>query len=211
MTALIETVRVRRGAAPLWYLHLRRLASSCKALGIPLPPELLTPAGGPDRVHRLQVERRGLEVTERPLPGRLDGVRLVLSRETHRPYPHKTTDRGQFDRALEEARARGADDALLLTVGGYVAEAAVWALFWWEGDRVCAPPLALGVLPSVARARVAELTGGVGERRVRLEEIRGSPLFAGNAVRGLVRVTSLDDVQAAEHTGFSDLAERFWS
>ena len=38
---LIETIRVRQGAAPLWYLHLRRLAVSCKALGIPLPGELL--------------------------------------------------------------------------------------------------------------------------------------------------------------------------
>lgn len=218
MTALIETVRVRRGVAPLWYLHLRRLAGSCKALGIPLPPELLTPEGGSDRVHRLQVGRRGLDVTERPVPARLDGLRLVLSPEPHRPYPHKTTDRGQFDRALDDARARGADDAVLLTVGGYVAEAAVWALFWWEGDRICAPPLALGVLPSVARARVDEITlgvdeitGGIEARRARWEEIRGSSLFAGNAVRGLVRVTSVDGVEVPEHPGFATLAERFWS
>ena len=34
---LIETVRIRDGVAPLWYLHLRRLAESCRALGIPLP------------------------------------------------------------------------------------------------------------------------------------------------------------------------------
>ena len=46
---------MRNGVAPLWYLHLRRLAASCKALGVPLPGELLTPEGGPDRVHRLEV------------------------------------------------------------------------------------------------------------------------------------------------------------
>ena len=45
---LIETVRIRAGVAPLWYLHLRRLAGSCKALGIPLHGELLTPGGGAD-------------------------------------------------------------------------------------------------------------------------------------------------------------------
>ncbi len=44
---LIETVRIRNGAAPLWYLHLRRLAGSCKALGVPLPGELLTPKAAP--------------------------------------------------------------------------------------------------------------------------------------------------------------------
>ncbi len=57
--SLIETVRIRNGVAPFWYLHLRRIASSCKALGVPLPGELLTPAGGPDRVHRLEVGPRG--------------------------------------------------------------------------------------------------------------------------------------------------------
>jgi branched-subunit amino acid aminotransferase/4-amino-4-deoxychorismate lyase len=211
MTALIETVRVRRGIAPLWYLHLRRLADSCRALGIPLPGELITPEGGEDRVHRLEVGRMGLKVTERPVPPVNAGVRLVLAREHHRPYPHKTTDRRQFDRALEEARARGGDDALLLTTGGYLAEAAVWAVFWWEGDRVCAPPLGLGILPSVARARLDELTGGLEERRVGLGGIRGVPLFVGNAVRGLVEVTSLDGEKCPSHPAFAALTRRFWS
>ena len=60
MPSLIETVRIRNGVAPLWYLHLRRLATSCKALGVPLPGELLTPEGGADRIHRLEVGPRGL-------------------------------------------------------------------------------------------------------------------------------------------------------
>ena len=37
MDTLIETVRLRNGAAPLWYLHVRRLATSCRALGVPIP------------------------------------------------------------------------------------------------------------------------------------------------------------------------------
>jgi branched-subunit amino acid aminotransferase/4-amino-4-deoxychorismate lyase len=211
VTALIETVRVRQGRAPLWYLHLRRLANSCRALGIPLPGELITPEGGKDRVHRLEVGRRGAKVTERPVPASSDGIRLAVAGERHQPYPHKTTDRQQFDRAMEEARARGADDALLLTAGGHVAETAIWAVFWWEGDRVCAPPLSLGVLPSVARARVEELTGGIHERRVGLDEIRGTPLFVGNAVRGLIEVARFDGDKCPSHPTFADLAGRFWS
>ena len=65
MSDLIETVRIRGGVAPLWYLHLRRLAGSCKALGIPLPGELPTPSGGADRVHRIQAGPRGASVSER--------------------------------------------------------------------------------------------------------------------------------------------------
>src|SRR2546428_14066055 len=60
METLIETVRIRNGAAPLWHLHVRRLATSCRALGVPIPVELITPEGGADRVHRLLVSRRGL-------------------------------------------------------------------------------------------------------------------------------------------------------
>ena len=207
---LIETVRLRDGVAPLWYLHLRRLASSCKALGVPLPHTLLTPEGGPDRVHRLAVSRRGLEVSERPVT-HLAGVRLAISPVPHEAYPHKTTDRRPFERAAADARERGADDGILLTEGGFVAEASIWTLLWLDEGRICAPPLALGILPSVARERVAEMAGGIEERRVRPAELRGRPLLAGNAVRGLVPVTWLDGADVPEWPALEQLAERFWA
>jgi branched-subunit amino acid aminotransferase/4-amino-4-deoxychorismate lyase len=208
--SLIETVRVRSGVVPLWYLHLRRLAASCKALGVPLPGELPTPAGGPDRVHRLEVGPRGLEVSERPV-GKTGAVTLITARNAHQPYPHKTTERGQFDRALDEAKAAGADDAVLLTSGGHVAECAIWGVFWWEGDRVCAPPLDLGVLPGVARARLEELTGGIVERRVRAEDLAGLRPFVANSVRGVVPVASFRGLPVSQHAGTSELSTSFWS
>ena len=207
---LIETVRIRNGVAPLWYLHLRRLASSCKELGVPLPGELPTPSGGLDRVHRLEVSRRGLQVGQRPMPPTVP-VRLVISPVPHEGYPHKTTDRRPFERALGDARQRGADDGILLTEAGFVAEAAIWTLFWWEDGRICAPPLALGILPSVARARVTELVGGIEERRVRPAEILGRPMLLGNAVRGLVDVTWLDGATLPEWPGLEALSDRFWA
>jgi 4-amino-4-deoxychorismate lyase len=206
---LIETVRVRSGVAPLWYLHLRRLAASCRALGVPLPGELPTPEGGADRVHRLEVSRAGLKVTERPVPGPTP-ERLGFSRVPHEPYRHKTTDRAQFERAQAEAREQGVDDAILLVRGEYVAEASIWTILWLEGDRICAPPLGLGILPSVARARVAELAG-IEERRVGPDEIRGRPLVVGNAVRGLVRVTELDGARLPEWRDFARLSSAFWA
>jgi branched-subunit amino acid aminotransferase/4-amino-4-deoxychorismate lyase len=209
MQSLIETVRIRNGVAPLWYLHLRRLATSCKALGVPLPGELLTPGGGADRIHRLEVGPRGVQLSERPV-GSTAPVRLVVATVTHRPYPHKTTERAQFDRALEEAQAAGADDAVMLTSGGYVAECAVWGLFWWEGGRLCAPPLELGVLPGVARARLEEVTGGLVERRVRREDLEGRNLFVANAVRGVVAVASLEDRAVPQNPGTSRVSGSFW-
>jgi branched-subunit amino acid aminotransferase/4-amino-4-deoxychorismate lyase len=207
--ALIETVRVRNGAAPLWYLHLRRLAVSCKALGIPLPGELPPPEGGPDRVHRLEVGMRGVHVSER-LVGSNNPVKLIVSRVAHHAYPYKTTERSQFDRALDTARGAEADDALLLTPGGYVAETAIFSVFWWEDSRLCAPALDLGVLPGVGRARLIELVGEVEERHSSWKEIRGLSLFLVNSIRGVVKVLGVQDdpVPASKRT--DELATRFW-
>jgi branched-subunit amino acid aminotransferase/4-amino-4-deoxychorismate lyase len=207
--SLIETVRIRDGVAPLWYLHLRRLAGSCKALGIPLPGELITPGGGADRIHRLEVGPRGVKLSERSV-GSTAPVRLALASVTHRPYPHKTSERAQFERALEEARAAGADNALMLTAGGFVAECPIWGVFWWEGGRLCAPALELGVLPGVARARLEELTGGLVERRVRMEGLEGRSLFVANAARGVVPVATLEGRKVPQDPGTARVSGTFW-
>ncbi len=207
--ALIETIRIRNGVAPLWYLHLRRLATSCKALGIPLPAELPTPEGGPDRVYRLEVGMRGVQVSER-LVGSTEPVKLIVSRIAHHPYPHKTTDRAQFDRALDKARGAEADDALLLTPGGFVAETAIWSVLWWENGTLCGPAFDLGILPGIGRARVTELVGKVEERHTTWKELQGVPLFLVNSVRGIVKVSAVqeDSVPASRET--DTLAARFW-
>ena len=207
--ALIETMRIRNGEAPLWYLHLRRLAVSCKALGIPLPGELPPPAGGADRVYRLEVGMRGVQVSER-LVGPTTPVRLLVSRVAHHSYPYKTTERAQFDRALDAARATGVDDALLLTPGGFVAETAIWSVLWWEDRQLCGPGFDLGVLPGVGRARLSELAGQVQERHATLEDIRELPLFLVNAVRGVVPVATLDGQPVAQSRETDALAGRFW-
>jgi branched-subunit amino acid aminotransferase/4-amino-4-deoxychorismate lyase len=208
-TALIETMRIRNGGTPLWYLHIRRLATSCKALGIPLPGELPPPAGGPDRAVRLEVGMRGVQESER-LVEPVEPVRLIISRVAHHPYPHKTTDRAQFERALDKARGAEADDALLLTPGGFVAETAIWSVFWWEGGRLCAPARELGILPGVGRARVTELAGEIEERRATWQEIRGLPLFLVNAVRGVAKVLAVQDDRVPSARETDELAARFW-
>jgi branched-subunit amino acid aminotransferase/4-amino-4-deoxychorismate lyase len=207
-SALIETIRVRNGAAPLWYLHLRRLATSCKALGIPLPGELIAPQGG-DRVHRLEVGMRGVQVSER-LVGSTEPVKLIISRVAHHPYPHKTTDRAQFDRALDKARGAEADDALLLTPGGFVAETAIYSVFWWEGGSLCAPAMEMGILPGVGRTRVKEIAGQVEERKTTWKELQGISLFLVNAVRGVVKVSAVQDDRVPPSERTDDLAARFW-
>ena len=207
--ALIETIRIRGGVAPLWYLHLRRLAVSCKALGVPLPPELPPPDGGPDRVYRMQVGMRGVQVSER-LVDPPEPVKLIISRVAHHAYPYKTTERAQFDRALDRARGAEADDALLLTPGGFVAETAICSVLWWEAGRLCGPAFDLGVLPGVGRARVTELVGLVEERHSTWKDIQEQSPFLVNSGRGVVKISSVqgDPVRSASET--DALAARFW-
>jgi branched-subunit amino acid aminotransferase/4-amino-4-deoxychorismate lyase len=210
MTALIETVRVKHGRAPLWPYHLERLERSCAALAIPFPAEFAPPVGGDDRVVRFEVSQSEVEVSERPVGSRRP-VRLVTARTPHVPYPDKTTDRAAFDEALGEAQAAGADDALLLTPEGYVAEACIGSLFWWEGERIACPASSLGVLPGVARARLAERVGPLLERHVERGYLDGRPLFVGNAVRGVVPVAQLDGVPVPESPDLARVAAVFWT
>jgi branched-subunit amino acid aminotransferase/4-amino-4-deoxychorismate lyase len=134
----------------------------------------------------------------------------MVSRVTHHAYPYKTTDRAQFDRALDAARAVGFDDALLLTPGGFIAETAIWSVLWWEGGQLCGPALNLGVLPGVGRSRIIELAGEVQERYANPRDIPESPLFVVNSVRGIVPVASLDGKSMSQSRETDALAERFW-
>ncbi len=202
MTVLVETVRVRHGKAPLWPYHLVRLARSAKAVGLAVPT-LVLPSGGEDRVLRYAIGADGISLVERAV-GVTTPVKLGVATQPHAPYPHKTDARAQFDRALEEANARGEEDALLLNQGS-VAECASWSCFWWEGPRLAAPPLGIGILPGVARAKLNELAGGIVEGRVTPEEFRARGGFLANAARGVVGVAGVAD---APGTVF--LRTRFW-
>jgi branched-subunit amino acid aminotransferase/4-amino-4-deoxychorismate lyase len=205
---LIETVRVREGRAPLWYLHLRRLVESCRELGVPFPPAFEVPAGA-DRVHRIAVGPKGLQVTERAV-GSTAPVWLVTARTAHRPYPHKTTSRAAFDAAAAEAMDAKVGDALMLTTEGMVAECTIWSLLWWEGDRLAGPPLSLGVLRSVSRMRLEELVGPVLERTIPRVGLAGRSLLVANAVRGVVPVARLDGAAVPQDARTAALAARFW-
>ncbi|MCX8156397.1 MAG: aminotransferase class IV [Verrucomicrobiae bacterium] len=59
--------------------------------------------------------------------------------------------------ARVEAREQGADEALLLSADGHLAEAAAGNLFWWAQGVLHTPPLSTGALPGVTRQIILEL------------------------------------------------------
>ncbi len=177
---LIETMRVRDGRIPFLDRHLARLERSLSELGLPRPKQdvrkLATPfSATDDAVIRVEVLDGRASVTVRELPA-LEPPVVITASEPHHPYPHKTTDRDCFMDALEEAEVAEADDALLVTHEGWVAEGTTWNLFWWDGGELRTPALELGVLPGVGRARVVQL-GPVVEGRYPRPALDGRSLF----------------------------------
>jgi branched-subunit amino acid aminotransferase/4-amino-4-deoxychorismate lyase len=218
--ALIETIRVREGRIPFLKRHLARLARSLAALGLPSPSQdvaaLVAPfAGCGEAVLRVEVEAGRASVTVRDVP-RLDPPTVITASVAHRPYPHKTVERACFVAAGAEAAAAGADDALLLTAEGWVAEGTAWTIFWWEGERLFTPALELGVLPGVGRGRVIEIAPGAA-RTPRPEEGRcsraglaGKGPFLTNAVRGVVPLAALDGQPVVPNPKTHEVIGLFW-
>lgn len=207
---LIETVRVIGGTAPLWPLHLARLERSAEALGVPLPP-IHAPTGGDDRAVRFEISAEGVEITERPV-GSVGPIALMSWPDLHRGYPHKVAPRAWLDAARLAASAQAADDALFFDAEGRLVEASIWTIGWWDEEALVFPPLALGGLPGVARARLAEtVRGGIHEGVLTRDQLAWRSLVACNAVRGLVPVAVLDGEAVPGNLRTLQVAKRFWN
>jgi branched-subunit amino acid aminotransferase/4-amino-4-deoxychorismate lyase len=217
---LIETMRVRAGSIPFLERHLARLARSRTALGLPEPTQDIAALVRPfvemdDAVLRVELADGRATVTVRALPS-LEPPSVITASQRHERYEHKSTERDCFDEAAEEADNAEADDALLVTHDGCVAEGTVWTVLWWgggkgEGGRVnlYTPALDLGVLPGIGRARVAELMPIV-ETRARRAELDDKSVFLVNAVRGVVPLKALDGVPVPSDPSTAELARNFW-
>lgn len=99
--------------------------------------------------------------------------------------------------ARELAASAGADEAVRLGPDGDVVECATSNIFLVSAGTVVTPPVEIGILPGVTRARVLAACKALGiavqERRVALAELQGADeIFVTSAVRGVVAVTRLD-------------------
>jgi branched-chain amino acid aminotransferase len=186
--------------------------------------EVLAAEGMSDGVARITVTRgipggrpvrTGAWLEVEPLGGRLwagtrtrhaedggpAGGRVMLSETPFAPGllgRHKTTSRLAWDLAREEARAAGADEALLVSPAGEVLEGAASNLFVLrDGGELITPPLAADVLPGITRAIVIGLCTELGirvrEAAVPVEVLRrADEAFVTNSVQEVLPLARVE-------------------
>jgi len=185
---LFETILSRDGELVLLDEHLGRMARGCEALGLPpldrpraqrLCEEAaatvegraavrltLTAGSGGRGLDRLVSPYPRLFATAAPAPKPQTPATLItatVGRNEGSPASRlKTLSYLDNVLAREEARAAGADEALMLNNAGLVACAAAANVFWLEGERLITPALQCGVLEGIMRAKTIESAGSLG-------------------------------------------------
>lgn len=208
-----------------WEAHLDRLAKGCKVLGLPVPDRVVCrnvveeALERADRPHRAAVRLnwsagqgdRGLDPPSRPQPvltasaaqlGPTPGPAVMITavtRRNDRSPASRLKTLSYLDNVLAraEARAAGADEALMLNTRSSVACAAAANVFWFEDDVLVTPAVEAGVLAGIMRAEVLRACRRLG---IKVKQLRGAkparldgaPIFLTNSLVGVRRVARLD-------------------
>jgi branched-subunit amino acid aminotransferase/4-amino-4-deoxychorismate lyase len=105
--------------------------------------------------------------------------------------------------AQRAARARGADDAVFVGLGGELLEAPTASLWWRSGDTLSTPSLQLGILAGITRAALLELAPGLGLRVLEgvftAEDLLGADeAFLSSSTREVMPVVEVDGTRVGE-------------
>ena len=203
--SLIETMRWQPGEGFVHLdQHMRRLSRSADALGFRQPQNALAmlkeleTGDTPLRVRLTSNFRGKVEVTATPFePLPADAVwrlRVAKTRldSSDTLYRHKTSRREPYEAARAEYSPEEADEVLLLNERDEICEGTITNFFVEDEDgQLLTPPLSSGLLPGILRAEL------IRQRKartavLRLEDVRGRPIFVGNSLRGLIRAELME-------------------
>ena len=190
--------------------HARRLRRDAAALGLPAPAQAdcertlaesaAAAFGAGDGIVRLEWRGVRLAARPRPLGEERETWRAMLASTVHPGRAVtagvKGTDWPHVERAREEARAAGVDEAILLDPEGRVVEGARSNLvIVLAGGATVTPPLARGAVAGLAREIVLEGAPEIRESDLgRGELLAAREVVATNAVRGARPVVAIDGV-----------------
>jgi 4-amino-4-deoxychorismate lyase len=219
--AAFETTRVYGGRPFKLDEHLARLAGSAARLALPdvdhdacalLVGAAVARSGGRDAVLRIYVTDTTVLAIVSEIPPELEerralGVSVIslalgVDARLRSVAPWllggvKSTSYAVNMAAQDEARVRGADDAVFVAPDGTVLEGTVTNV-WWRRDRTLyTPALELGILAGVTRAALVEAAAELGyearEGALPLEHLAGAEeAFLSSSVREVMPLVRLD-------------------
>lgn len=132
------------------------------------------------------------------VPDEFPPVKAIISETVRRnegsPLSRiKSINYGDNILALNEARRKGANEAIMLNNAGNVACSTVGNIFVIIGDRILTPPLSDGVMDGITRKLFME-ENKVEEKSLKAQELRAADgIYIANSIRGVTAVSTLDD------------------
>lgn len=221
-----ETLRAYRGRVFRLDDHIERLQTSVRLIGLPLPRNRYRIEGaigqllqlnrlsnarvriivsrGPDPGPRKKAPSANLFITgsRLPSPARIQKTGVAVRESTIRRNPNsplpllKTQNYLESIMAREEARRRGAYEAIFLDGRGNIAEGAMSNIFLVIQRTLITPSLRGPLLPGITRKVVIELAKALGipvrERIVKPRELREArEVFLTNSLVEVLPVTRI--------------------
>jgi branched-subunit amino acid aminotransferase/4-amino-4-deoxychorismate lyase len=157
---------------------------------------------------RLQILAPQLLLRLREAPERRRSIVLKThtGRDPRSAPRFKGPDLEAMTRLRTGAQKAGADEAVLLSKQGFVADGSTTSLAWWRGDALCVPADDIDRIDGVTVRSVITLATALGidvlHESVRPEELDGLEVWALNALHGIRIVTSwVDGPATAEQPG----------
>ncbi len=139
----------------------------------------------------------------RTAPERTESVRLwTLADRDPRTNPAvKGPDLAICQQLRRAANLHGADEAVLVTEDGFIADGALSSIVWWENETLFGPDDTTPWLPSITRELVFELASQAGyqtnQRRARPAELAGCEVWSLSALQGIRAVEAWEGVAVA--------------
>jgi branched-subunit amino acid aminotransferase/4-amino-4-deoxychorismate lyase len=207
---LFETVLWSDGRLDGFEEHAERMRRGCRALGLPTPDsatleaaarDALTAAGTP--APDPSTPRLVAQAAPSAPPAGAARLAIARTRRNDRSPAARVKSLAYLDNVLAraEARAAGADEALMLNTAGEIACAAAANIFWIRHGEVFTPSLEAGVLDGIVRRRVIAACHDLGlpvhEVFANPGRLTGAPMFITNSLIGVRAVSALDGVTLA--------------
>ncbi len=224
-----ETIRYYKGEFLHFDEHFKRLANGLEYLDIENTLDknhlkkqigLLCYKNGmefKDAAVRIQCTRKGsagfathekgmsYTITMRPIPEKNNNfilktvsVNSIPTRALNRNF--KLSNSINFIKAANEAKQLDGNDALMLTLDGFISETTMANVFWLKDKTIYTPGLDCDILPGITRNMLLEILDGFADYEVATgkfepDEMKNADCaWACNSIREIIEINGVDEV-----------------